>query len=214
MVGRHRRPVAPCDGARAALVMWLRDVLDEDGRSDASLADDIQYDRSSVSRALSGRVMPSRPLVLRIAGECGASADTAERLWAAADANRRQRPAREADGHPPVDLADYPASVRALRDLFDQRGISQREVERRDQSGLLRRSTVGTHLRLERPLSRDVTLAMVRACGVTETAVAEWADMWDQLGRPHLANSVRQRSEIYRRSQYPYVYRDRRGGNW
>jgi hypothetical protein len=62
MVGRHRRPVAPCDGARAALVTWLRDVLDEDGRSDASLADDIQYDRSSVSRALSGRVMPSQPL--------------------------------------------------------------------------------------------------------------------------------------------------------
>jgi hypothetical protein len=152
---------------------------------------------------------------LRIAEECGASADTAKRLWAAADAIRRQRPAREADGHPPVDLADYPAFVRALRDLLDRRGISRRELERRDQSGLLRRSTVGTHLRLKYPLSsRDVTLVMVRACGVTEAAVAEWADMWEQLGRPHLANSVRHRSEIYRRSQYPYVYRYRRGGNW
>lgn len=214
MVGRHRRPVAPCDGARAALITWLRDMLDEHGRSYASLADEIRYDQSWVSRALSGRVMPPQPLILLVAEKCGASADTAKRLWAAADANRRQRPAREADGHPPVDLADYPAFVVALRDLLDRRGISQRELVRRDQSGLLRRSTVGTHLRLERPLSRDVTLAMVRACGAAKAAVAKWTDMWDQLGWPNLANSVRQRSEIYRRSQYPYVYRHRRGGNW
>jgi hypothetical protein len=100
MVGRHPRPVAPCDGARAVLVTWLRDEVDEHYQSYASLSDDIRYDRSAVSRALSGHVMPPQRLVLLIAEKCGASADTAERLWAAADANRRQRPAREADGHP------------------------------------------------------------------------------------------------------------------
>lgn len=212
MVGRYRGPVAPCDGARAALVRWLRDLINEQGMSYVALAGGIRYDRSWLSRALSGRVMPPWPMVSRIVDQCSASADTAERLWAAANAAWRQRDAREADGHPPADCGDYAAFVEALRDLLARRGISQRELVRRDQSGLLRRSTVGTHLRRERPISREVTLAMVRACDGTEAAVSDWADMWDQLGRPHLAASARQRRHIYIRSQRSYVYRYSVGG--
>lgn len=194
-MGRRRRSVAPCDDALRALLAWVRTRLDDQELSYAQLAREIPCDRSRISRALSGQRIPPWPLIERIATRCGACGETARELWAAADAIRPNY-LRETEGHPPPDLDNYPELVSALRDLMDRRGISQRELVRRDKTGWLRRSTVGAVLRMERSAGPDVTIAIVRACGVSDAAVDHWAAAWDQLGRPNRQAMDRQRRQI------------------
>jgi len=178
-MGRRRRSVTPCDDALRALIEWMRTRLDEQGLVYAQLAKEIGYDRSSISRALSGQRMPSWPMIEGIATRCGSSGEMAQELWEAARASQRRHLTRETEGYPPPDIDGYPGFCGALRDLLDRRGISHRELCRRDKT--LRRSTVGAVLRMERSAQRDVTIAIVRACGVSDAALKEWAAAWNRL---------------------------------
>jgi Helix-turn-helix domain len=195
-MGRRRRSVAPCDDALRALITWVHTRLDEQELSYTQLAREIRYDRSWISRALSGRRMPPWPLIEQIATRCDACGETARELWAAADTTRRRHLTRETEGHPPPDLDGYPEFCRALRDLVDRRGISQRELVRRDETGLLRRSTVGAVLSMQRSARREVTIAIVRACGVRDAAIEHWAAAWDHLGRPNRQAMDQRRRQI------------------
>lgn len=195
-MGRRRSTVAPCDGALRTLVTWIHERLDERTLSYAQLAREIRYDRSWISRTLSGRRLPPWSLIEHIARRCGADVETARNLWMEANAARRRRLARQSDGYPPADLADYPQFCQALRDLLDRRGISQREVVRRDETGLLTRSTVGAILRVQRSAPRDVTNAIVRACGVQDAAADSWAAAWERLAWPYRRAMEQRRREI------------------
>jgi hypothetical protein len=106
-------------------------------------------------------------------------------------------------GQPPDDLARYPDLVHALRDLLRRCRLSQRDVVRRDLTGVLRRSTVGAVLRGERPARRDVVIAIVRACGLGETVVAAWEAAWLRLGQPYLEA----RREEWRENALPNLFR-------
>jgi transcriptional regulator with XRE-family HTH domain len=202
MSNRERRPAPDLEPVLGVLVQPLRDRLDETGLSQARLAARLRCDRSRVSRALSGREVPPRHLIERIAEELGGDTVKARRQWDRADRIRRQASACRAGGGPPDDLDRYADLLRALRDLLRGRGISQRQVVQRDLSGRLRRSTVGAVLRGERTAQRDVVVAIVRACGVSDTAVAAWATAWSRLGRPHQEEQHRRRREGYERRTY------------
>jgi transcriptional regulator with XRE-family HTH domain len=195
-MGRRRAAVASRDGALQALITWVRARLDECGLSYAKLAREIRYDRSWISRALSGQQLPPWPLIEHIAHGCGSDVETARELWAGANAARRRQVARQTDGYPPAHMADYRQFCRALRNLLEQRGISQRELVQRDQTGLLRRSTVGAILRVQRSAPRDVTIAIVRASGVPDAAAADWAAAWDRLGWPNRQAMDKRRRQI------------------
>jgi transcriptional regulator with XRE-family HTH domain len=159
-------------------------------------------DRSRVSRALSGREVPPRDLIERIAAALGDDIGETRRRWDHADIVRRQARACRAGGGPPDGLDRYTDLLQALRDLLRGRGISQRQLVQRDQSGRLRRSTVGAVLRGERTAQRTVVIAIVRACGVSDTAAAAWATAWWRLGRPHQQEQHRRRREGYERRAY------------
>lgn len=133
----------------------------------------------------------------------------ARELRAAADASRRRHLIRETEGHPP-DLDSYPALCQALRDLIDRRGISQRELARRDETGLLKRATVGAVLRMERAAQREVTIAIVRACGVSDSAVEDWDAAWHCWGLPH-RQAMERRQSAHRRLG---AHSHRWGGAW
>ncbi|MGH3719584.1 MAG: helix-turn-helix domain-containing protein [Pseudonocardiaceae bacterium] len=95
---------------------------------------------------------------------------------------------------PPTDLDSREEFILALRALVDRRGISQRELVQRDETGLLRPATLSAVLRMQRSARRDVTIAIVRACGVPDPAVDHWAAAWDHLVRPNwLAAKQQQR---------------------
>jgi transcriptional regulator with XRE-family HTH domain len=196
-VGRQRDPIAPCSPARHALISWLRDAVDAAGLSYDQLAREIGCHRSSISRALSGRHSPTWPVIERIAARCGVSVTWARSLARDAGVACHRGGLRVGSGgHPPAELADYIELRRALRDLLTWAGVSQREVVRRDSTGMLRRSTVGAVLRGERSASREVTIAIVRACEVSEAAVAAWAAVWDRLGRPFREAMDHQRRQL------------------
>jgi hypothetical protein len=184
-VGRRRAPIAPCDESLRTLVVWLRARTDERALPADRLALRIGCDPSWLSRGLSGRRVPPWTLAEEIAVACGGSVREARTLWDAVQARFGEEPSRPvASGYPPVDITDYCDLREALRALVDERVPSQRQLVTRDESGILCRSTVGAVLRGQRSASREVTLAIVRACGVCHDATAEWATVWDRVGRP------------------------------
>lgn len=190
--------------AMGMLAAPLRAQLAARGMTQAHLASRLWCDRSRVSRALSGREMPSRDLVERISEHLGADVDATRRRWQEVDRIRRQiRGERAEGGWPPEDLGSYADLLRALAGLVRERGLSQRELIRRDRSCTLRRSTVGAVLRGQRSASRDVVSAMVRACGVDDPeCLAAWDEAWQRLGRPHRQEQHDRQVAGYRQRRY------------
>jgi hypothetical protein len=155
-----------------------------------------------VSRALSGREVPPWRLVERMAEILDVDLVKARRRWVHADRLRRRPRVGQAAGGPPAGLRDYSEFLVALRALLVERGLSHQKVVLRDQSGRLRRSTMGAVLRGERTAQREVVTAIVRACGVSDAAVDTWDDAWWRLGRPYQEMRHRCRREGYARRSY------------
>ena len=168
MTHRRRLP-AECGPVLRALVGPLRYQMEEQGLSQARLGIRLGCDRSRVSRALSGREVPPLHLIEQIAEAVGADVAQSRRRWIHADAIRWKARACEAGGGPPDGLYAYADFLGALRDLMRGRGVTQRELIRRDHR--LRRSTVGAVLRGERAATRGMVIAIVRACGVSNAVL-------------------------------------------
>ncbi|MEV3924405.1 helix-turn-helix transcriptional regulator [Actinomadura coerulea] len=174
-----------------ALVRPLRQQMREVGMTQGQLADQIGYDRSTVCRALSGRVLPSRQVIERIVQALDVDADRTRHRWAHADAIRRRTRRVQATGGPPRDLQSYSDLLRALRDLMRRSGLSQREIAQR--SGRLPRATLGAMLRGERSCRRDVVILIVQSCGMTGDHLLAWESIWSRFGAPHQAERHRRR---------------------
>ena len=187
-----------------ALVTPLRDAMSERRRAQKRLARVAGVDRSTVSRWLSGRMLPPLEPLLQIAADLRTDVAMVEHQWElAADMVRDPQVRREAylaGGAPPARLVSHADLMQALRGLLRARGISQRELERRDPR--LRRSTVGAMLCGERSARLDMVTAITRACGVHGEAATAWADAWARLSRPDLERR-RAAAEIYARSLWP-----------
>jgi DNA-binding XRE family transcriptional regulator len=187
-----------------ALVTPLRDAMSEQRRAQKQLARAAGVDRSTVSRWLSGRMLPPLEPLLQIAADLRTDVAMVQHQWElAADMVRDPRARRDAylaGGAPPARMTSHADLMQALRGLLRSRGISQRELERRDPR--LRRSTVGTMLRGERGARLDMVTAITRACGVQGGAATAWADAWARLSRPDLERR-QAAAEIYARSLWP-----------
>jgi transcriptional regulator with XRE-family HTH domain len=199
-VQRYRMP-AGRDTELWSLVKPMRVAMRDQGLSQAQLAIRLGCDRSRVSRALSGRELPPRHLILRIAEALGTDTDAAERRWTRNRArirNARTRAAAPAvAGGPPPELSDYCGFLRALNDLLRENGITQRELTRGNH--YLKRSTVGAVLRGERSAHLGMVIAIVRACGVSQDAEQAWTAAWWRLGYPNQTEQHRRRREGYKR---------------
>lgn len=166
------------------LVRPVRERMRRLGLSQARVAQMTGFHRSTISRALSGRVLPSRKLVTEISRAVGCDVHETERRWWAA----RGLVSPRGEGWPPS-IVSYPHLLRELRQLMVKQGISQRMLD--DQ---VSRSTVGAALRGQRSLSRDVMEVIVHACEVSnQAAVAAWLEAWDQFGLPHLRDQHERR---------------------
>lgn len=181
-----------------AMVRPLREQLRASGRSHGELAIRLRCDRSTVSRALSGREVPPRQRIQEIAQALGADVDLTMRRWRAADAIRRKGrvgKAGSASG-PPDGIASYSALLVALRDLMRRHRISQRRLADAS-NGRLRRSTIGAALRGERSAGPQMVAAIVRACAGGEADLAAWEALWWHYGRPYRKERHRRRREGY-----------------
>lgn len=193
---RRRELPTACRAVLAELAGQLRDRMRDAGISQGQAAIRLHCHPSRVSRALSGREMPQRDLLLGLARMTDVDAVAVMERWASADAARRQARDHTHDGGPPDGLANYPALLRALRELLRDRRVSQRELARRVPG--LRRSTIGAALRGERSIGLGMVITIVRACGVTGDAERAWSAAWWRLGQPYPQEQRRRRWDGYR----------------
>ncbi|MER5424368.1 helix-turn-helix domain-containing protein [Streptosporangium roseum] len=184
----------------AELITPLRNRWKQRGWTQEVLGKMVDLPQSTVSRTLSGRVLPPLTVVSTLARKLDCDVVEAVRRWrAAADAVGAQR-IRDNNGAPPK-FRDYPDLLRGLRDLLASKGLSQRALVREDneRGGSLRSSTVGAQLGGRRSLRRETVKVIVDICGVSEPHVVEWLAAWDRLGAPHMAEQLRRRDEACRR---------------
>jgi transcriptional regulator with XRE-family HTH domain len=205
-MGRPRTLVASSDAALGALVKWVHDRLDETGTTYEQIASDMAYSRSWVSRELCGRRLPRWELIETVAGRCGAPSDEARRLYEAAEAAQLRRQARRVVTYPPSDIDSWRSMDDALGALIARTVGSHRELERRDGSGLLKRSTIGAILRYDRSLSYDVLVQVLTICGVGDKEWVAWMDAWERYGRWRRKILDGRRRAIARRRLQPGRY--------
>lgn len=206
-MGRPRALVASGDAALTALVRWVHARLDGSAVSYQEIALGVYRSRSWVSRALCGKQLPSWELVEAVAVQCGASTSEARRLWEAADASqRRRRAARTAAGISVSRVNSWVSLYDALGDLIVATAGSQRELIRRDTSGLLSRSTLGAVLRYDRSLSYEVLDQILLACKVGGSQRAEWIAAWERWGEPRRQAMEDRRKAIARSRLQPWRY--------
>lgn len=188
-----------------ALVAPLRAAMTAQGITYGQLGYRLGRHRSRASRALAGRVLPARDRILQLARILSVDETAVGHQWDRAAARMRdpraRREARAAGGAPPSRLTSHMDVMHALRDLLQDRGISQRELERLDPD--LRRSTIGAMLRGARGAGLHQVAAIVRACDVHGAAASAWEAAWEQYSLPDLLQRQRHADAWLRATAVP-----------
>lgn len=206
-MGRPRVLAASGDAALTALTRWVHAELNAAAVSYEQIARDVYCSRSSVSRALCGRQLPPWTLVEAVAVRCEASPWEARRLWDVAETSLRRRQARTVARTPVSRIDSWLSMYQALGDLIVARVGSQRELVRRDSSGLLSRSTLGAILRFDRSLSYEVLIQILALCEVGDAERAEWMVAWERWGEPRRRAMDDRRRAIARTRLQPWRYK-------
>ena len=182
-MGRAEAPICDEDRNLRPLALWLREQRQRAGLSFTELSKSTGLSPRTLSRASSGRALPTLPVVERYAAGCRADAARARKLWKSARLGAASRDGvhHEADGdtlRPEyiVNFAQLRAAMIELRALAGDPTL--RELEERAGSGMLPRSTVNLILRGRGRPRRDVLRAFVGACGVRESQVPAWDQAW------------------------------------
>lgn len=164
-----------------ALGKWLGDARKARRLTNARLGALIGYHGTAVSRACNGRTVPSWGMVAAIAVACGADIGMAHRLWEHAKQAQRTRRSLDTRREPGGRISTFDDLSAALRHLWLGSGLSQRAIAAADESGSLARSNLGAVLRGQRRPSRELTEALVRACGGDQQCVDAWTQVWSRL---------------------------------
>ncbi|EDY43214.1 helix-turn-helix domain-containing protein [Streptomyces sp. SPB074] len=167
------------------LVEWLRGHRDRTGLHYRVLAERADCHATTLSRAASGKSVPTLQAVLRYATACEAPQDEARRLWRNArfEETRRQRKGRmQAVAKPPFigNLAELSA---ALLNVYERAGSpSLRTMEGRTGGyGVLPRTTLSHILRKETvPYGIPQLQAFLTACEVPPALWPQWEAAWRQ----------------------------------
>ncbi|MFB7397774.1 helix-turn-helix domain-containing protein [Streptomyces sp. NPDC056191] len=174
------------DLALARLAYWLREQRARSGRTYRELATRTKCTATTLQRAASGKLVPTRTTVLSYARACDGSSETALMLWKAARheaalEGRRRRPAPR-----PEAIWDEPELIEALVDLYRRAGSPSLRLmeERAGGYGVLPRSTA--HRIVNRqlvPRSRSQFVGYLMACEVSEAMWDAWTTAWGRTLR-------------------------------
>jgi hypothetical protein len=157
------------DGSDALdeLARWLRDAVARTGLTHEALAGRLYRDRTAISQAMLGVMLPPLPVTEAIAEGCDADTMTARRLWAAARGAAAVRARRAGEGWPPVDLANHSELCQALRSIVAHRRLSLRQLVDLDDTAVLTRSMTSYVLRGQRCVTYQVMIAILDVCQVS-----------------------------------------------
>ncbi|MFC9748734.1 helix-turn-helix domain-containing protein [Streptomyces niveus] len=171
------------------LALWLRSQRQRSGMTYAQLAAQTGFSASSLSRAASGERLPSSTVVEAFAQGCGGDPRKAAALWRRARYTAYKKAADD-EGTVAM-LPDYIRNFAQLHaaalELYRRAGsppLRQLEATGVGRYGGLPRSSVSRLLRGQAIPSKDLLIAFVRACSVTdgvETGV--WEGAWERANQ-------------------------------
>ncbi|MFD9575921.1 helix-turn-helix domain-containing protein [Streptomyces sp. NPDC059982] len=199
-MGRRENAVAADTRQMEALALWLRAQRQRAGLTYAAMAEHIHYDftASMLSRAASGKTVPTRQAVEAFARACDADQAEARRLWKAARAAEHTRRRRAGEFE---DLADKVVQVYSHPKVIETVGELRRamvhlrardgqpslaELQRRAGQGpdgrdRLPKSSLGAVLRGDAVPTRGHVVAFAQALGMSRRKVAQWGSAWDRI---------------------------------
>nr|WP_172682205.1 hypothetical protein [Streptomyces violaceoruber] len=162
-----------------------------------------EFTASAFSRGASGRVVPTRRLMLAFTAACGADPDEALRMWTAARRAREDRRRRAGISPEFQDLAKTVRSALLHPENVDSFGqLHSVMIEMRARRGQpplnelqamagcapdgryrLPKSSLSVILRGEAVPSREHLTAFMEAMNVSPSGVRRWQEVWDKLSR-------------------------------
>ncbi len=201
-MGRRENAVADVTKQLTELVLWLRAQRRLRGLTYAAMAQKTDYTASMLSRAASGRTVPSWKVVEAYARACRADLRTAKRLWRTArwaDQQQRGRDRTEEFLNAAIAAKFYNilAAKPQLIDTFAKLrlgmiGLRAKNghpslVELQERAGRapngrrrLPASSLGAVLRSEASPRRGHVTAFVAAMGAPPDTVMAWAEAWER----------------------------------
>lgn len=201
MTSQELAVCAECAAVLRAMVKPLRDQLSERGLTHGQLAIQIGVSRPTISRALSGNVVPSKPVIYQIAITLNADLERALRRRQHAEHILRKFVQQQhylAKERAPV-AWDAHGLRNALRQLMRQHGVSQLTVS---QVATIPTSTISAALCGHRIMTREVIHAILNTCGITGLTMDAWDRVWQQVCEPSQRAALRRRWHGYTRRWY------------
>ncbi|MFC8980991.1 helix-turn-helix domain-containing protein [Streptomyces sp. NPDC057411] len=200
-MGRRENAVAAGSRQLEALALWLRAQRQRQGITYAAMAQRINHEftASILSRAASGKGIPTRQVVEAYARACGADPADGRRLWKAARYAAQAQRRQGTEGF--QDLADKLGQALSHPKLIETEGQLRRamvqlrardgqpslaELQRRaglDSEGRHRlpKSSLGAVLRGDAVPTRQHVVAFAEAMGMSRRKVEEWEHAWDRV---------------------------------
>jgi transcriptional regulator with XRE-family HTH domain len=163
-----RESVSPGE-AEEALTRELKRLVDGSGRSLRSLGHGLNVSPSTLSRATSGKALPSLAIALAVARATGGDPDQVGRLWSAADEERRTGLTTPVEGDERALLRMTAAALNAER---QRRGLS---LDKLAKTSGWSKTTLSTLLRGERVPDMSLLQDVLQAMDLTDAEVGNWA---------------------------------------
>jgi transcriptional regulator with XRE-family HTH domain len=183
-MGRPEQPVSASSKPLKELALWLRSQRGLAGLRYAQMATLTGLSAATLSRAASGKVVPTRRAVVAYTQACQGDVDKAAALWRAA---RRADPRTPQAQRPPhLELIeDFPQLRAAMVELRAKIGCPPlRELQRKaGRHGELPQSTLDRVLRGAAVPSKDLLRCFVQACRVPNSEETAWEAAWDRADR-------------------------------
>lgn len=156
-------------GAEEALTRELKRLVDESGQSLRAVSRELNFAPSTVSRATSGKAFPSLTMALALAGTTGGDTNHVERLWTAADEERRAAVPAPAPEDDERELLRMTAAA-----LEDERRRRSLTLDKLATTSGWSKSTLSPVFRGERVPDMSMLQDMLQAMGLSDAEIRTW----------------------------------------
>ncbi|MEV6547674.1 helix-turn-helix transcriptional regulator [Streptomyces sp. NPDC051597] len=202
-MGRRTKDLPEGSSPLVELAAWLREQRERTGLTYAQLAERLECNKSTLSRAANGTELPSLNMVERFAMACGADVSTGRRLHRQCLRELRIRrmlreevPMRPDMVVTPTDLWNALVSVYALSGLTYRK--AEAKAKRLAGQGVLARpisrGTFHNFVTRQTPLTRRIMLAVIAVSDVPQEEWIHWESAWRSARMEFVREAAREGS--------------------
>ncbi|WP_328410776.1 helix-turn-helix domain-containing protein [Streptomyces violaceus] len=186
-MGRKLRELPEQPSPLVELARWLREQRQRTGLTYAQLAERLEVNKSTLSRAVSGTTLPSLKMVEEIARACGADVNAGRRLHRKGLWELRIRQMLQGEKRTPRDMVVTPADLwNALVSQYALSGLTYRKAEEKAKrlaaQGVIEqpisRSTFHNFVTRRASPTRTIMFAVLAVSDVPQEEWPQWESAW------------------------------------